>query len=140
MVISLLLTTVVLPTVKAQTLNSIEFILHLLGGLTPCVNCCEIIWDISVETHSGTFHYKTFNGLHHASGRPHHCPPTYRLLLNCPLWDFITGRVLLSLKQTKIHLHGQIISARISPEVLAPCRFPIKSKAKLSFFCSQPCG
>lgn len=56
---------------------------------------------------------KLLKGCDVQQGRPHRCPPTFRLLLTRPLWDFITGRFLLSLKQTKNPPHGQMVSARI---------------------------
>lgn len=47
----------------------------------------------------------------------------------------------MSPKQTKHRKHSQFVTDRISPEVLAPHRLPIKLTVMLSFFsCSEPCG
>lgn len=68
-----------------------------------------------------------------------HSPPTQSLLWTCPLWDFFRRIFLLSLKQTKNH-RGQFKTARITSEVLVPCRPPWKWTVMLSFFsCLQPC-
>lgn len=85
-----------------------------------------------------SFIIKLLKGCAVQQGRPHRCPPTFRLLLTRPFWDFITGRFLLSLKQTKNPLHGQMVSARISTQVLAPCRPSNKVKSNTFFLLLLP--
>lgn len=85
-----------------------------------------------------SFIIKLLKGCDVQQGRPHRCPPTFRLLLTRPLWDLITGRLLLSLKQTKNPPHGQMVSARISTQVLAPCRPSNKVKSNAFFLLLLP--